>query len=158
MRVLLTGMSGTGKSSVVAELRRRGFAAYDADDGGYAVPDQDGVWRWRVPKVSELLAGSDDPLFFAGCSEEQTQFDWDLRLLLTAPEALILERLAVRSTNGFGKGAEERARVLADLRDVEPLLRRSADVVIETTEPLARVVDRVLGAVTGAPGGDVPGP
>jgi dephospho-CoA kinase len=33
MRVLLTRMSGTGKSTLVQELRRRGYSAYDADDG-----------------------------------------------------------------------------------------------------------------------------
>jgi dephospho-CoA kinase len=148
-------MSGTGKSSVVCELRRRRFRAYDADDDGYAEPDAGGVWRWRTSEVSELLASSgDDPLFFAGCSEEQMQFQWDLKVLLTAPEAVILERLAARTTNPYGKRVDERERVLADLRDVEPLLRRSADVVIETTEPVARVTDRVLLAASHArPGG-----
>lgn len=33
--VLLTGMSGTGKSTVIGELARRGFAAVDTDDGGF---------------------------------------------------------------------------------------------------------------------------
>jgi len=151
MRVLLTGMSATGKSSVVRELRRRGFSAYDADDDGYTEPDRDGVWRWDADKVSRLLSRSaDDPLFFAGCSEEQAQFDWDLRILLTAPEAVILERLRTRATNEFGKSAGERERVLKDVREVEPLLRRSADVVIETTEPLARVVDELVLAATNA--------
>ncbi|HEV2982226.1 MAG TPA: AAA family ATPase [Solirubrobacteraceae bacterium] len=151
MRVLLTGMSGTGKSSVVRELRRRGFRAYDADDDGYAEPATDGVWRWRVGKVSQLLEGAaDEPLFFAGCSEEQAQFHWDVTVLLTAPNTLILERLASRTTNRFGKSAGERERILADMRDVEPLLRRSADVVVETTEPLACVTDRVLDAASAA--------
>lgn len=157
MRVLLTGMSGTGKSSVVGELRRRGFNAYDADDDGYSEPAADGVWRWRTREVAELLAGSDDDvMFFAGCSDEQAQFHWDLKVLLTAPEAVLLERLARRATNRFGKNADERDRVLADLRDFEPLLRRSADFVIETTEPLARVTDKVLLATWSDPFGRAP--
>jgi shikimate kinase len=152
VRVLLTGMSGTGKSSIVRELRRRGFEAYDADDDGFAEPDEGGIWRWDAPRVSALLdRAGDGLLFFAGCSEEQVEFRWDLKVLLTAPEAVILERLADRSTNSYGKSAEERARVLADLREVEPLLRASADLVIETTEPLGRVVERVLAAAAPPP-------
>jgi broad-specificity NMP kinase len=144
-RVLLTGVSGTGKSSTVRELRRRGFTAYDADDDGYAEPDTDGVWRWRTREVSRLLEGAGDQLlFFAGCSEEQAQFRWDLKVLLTAPETVIVERLTSRTTNPYGKSAEERKRVLVDLRDVEPLLRGSADLVIDTTKPLARVADAIL--------------
>jgi dephospho-CoA kinase len=38
-RVLLTGMSGTGKSSVIAELKRRGFAAIDMDEPDWSVRD-----------------------------------------------------------------------------------------------------------------------
>ena len=32
MDVLITGMSGAGKSPLVRELRERGYTAYDADD------------------------------------------------------------------------------------------------------------------------------
>lgn len=144
-------MSGVGKSSLVRELRRRGYNAYDADDDGYTEPGADGAWRWRTRDVTELLAScADATLFFAGCSDEQAQFQWDLKVLLTAPEEVIVERLATRTTNRYGKGVAERRRVLADLRVVEPLLRSSADVVIDTTQPLARVVDEVL-AVSARP-------
>jgi dephospho-CoA kinase len=147
MRVLITGMSGTGKSAVVSELRRRGFDAHDADDDGYTEPDANGVWHWRMREVARLLSGAGtDLVFFAGCSEEQAQFRWDLQVLLTVPEHVMVERLARRTSNAYGRSVEERQRALADLRGVEPLLRRSADVVIETMRPLEQVVDRVLRA------------
>ena len=34
-RILITGMSGTGKSSVIRELQARGFAAIDTDYGDW---------------------------------------------------------------------------------------------------------------------------
>ena len=79
---------------------------------------------------------------FAGCSDEQTQFDWDLKVILTAPQEVIAQRLITRATNRYGRSERDRAQVLAD----RPLLRRGADVVIDTTQPLARVADTVLAA------------
>ena len=45
-RVLLTGMSGAGKSSVVRELVARGYKAVDTDDG-WCEPLPDGRQQWR---------------------------------------------------------------------------------------------------------------
>jgi shikimate kinase len=144
MRVLLTGMSGTGKSGLVNELRRRGYAAYDADDG-FSEPRADGRWGWRVELVSELLSTADDRLlFFAGCSEEQIELPFDYRVLLTAPTAVLVDRLRKRTTNRYGRESRELDQVLADLAEVEPLLRRSADLVLTTTIPQSQLADRLL--------------
>lgn len=87
-------MSATGKSTVVVELRRRGHIAFDADDDGYTEPSLGGAWRWRVDAVTDLLAMAGDQwMFFAGCSDEQTRFEWDRVVLLTVPETVILDRL-----------------------------------------------------------------
>ncbi len=40
--------------------------------------------------------------------------------------------------------------MLANLASVEPVLRRTADVVIDTTIPLMAVVEEILAAVDGA--------
>jgi dephospho-CoA kinase len=40
-RILVTGMSGTGKSSALAELARRGFDVVDTDEPGWT--------RWSDP-------------------------------------------------------------------------------------------------------------
>jgi len=145
MRVLLTGMSGVGKSTLVRELRRRGHVAYDADDDGFSEPRADGRWGWRVDLVSAVLARDAGRLvFFAGCSEEQVELPFDLRVLLIAPRSVLRQRLRTRTDNGYGRAGAELSNVMADLAEIEPLLRRSADLVLTTTAPPAEIADRLL--------------
>lgn len=144
MRVLVTGMSGTGKSTVVAELRRRGLAALEADDSSVLGPD--GRWHWDVPAVRRLL-DEHALVFVAGCSEEQRLFRWDRTVVLTVPEDVLLTRLQTRTSNDHGRSPDERDQVLADLREVEPLLVAAADLVLDTRQPLVDVVDAVLALV-----------
>lgn len=153
MRVLVTGMSGTGKSTLTCELRRRGYVAYDADDDHFSEPRADGRWGWRVDAVAELLARDHELLFFAGCSEEQIQLPFDYRVLLTTPRATLIDRLRTRTENGYGRAGVELAQVLSDLDEVEPLLRRRAQLVLATTETPAAVADRLLDAIEHARAG-----
>ncbi len=145
-RVLLTGMSGTGKSSVVRELVMRGYQAVDTDDGWSEVM-ADGRQRWREDAIDELLSTEDARiLFVAGCEDNQARFHprFDHIVLLSAPLQVLLERLAVRTTNPFGKSPEHQRRVRDDLDQVEPLLRRVADYEVQTTMPLDDVVTTIL--------------
>jgi AAA domain len=143
-------MSGTGKSTLVRELRRRGFAAYDADDDGFSEPRGDGRWGWRRESVAELLAADDEGLlFFAGCSDEQADLPFDLRVLLTAPDAVLVDRLRTRTSNPYGRSGRELAQVLADRAEIEPLLHRAADLVLTTTAPPAQLADAVLAGIAG---------
>jgi hypothetical protein len=57
---------------------------------------------------------------------------------------VLVERLRTRTANAYGRGDGELAQVLADLDEVEPLLRRSADLVLTTTAPPPEVADRLL--------------
>ncbi len=145
-RILLTGMSGTGKSAVVRALAAGGYKAIDTDDGWcQLLPD--GRQMWREDAIEALLATEDaDVLFVAGCQENQVRFHprFDHFILLSAPLATLVERLATRTSNSFGKAPEQLRRVLDDLETVEPLLRRVADHEVRTTVPLNEVVTTVL--------------
>ena len=150
-RVLLTGMSGVGKSSVVLELVARGYKAVDTDYG-FCEPLPDGRQQWNEDAVQELLSTEDvDVLFVAGSEENQVQFhpQFDHIILLTAPLEILLERLAARTNNPYGKSPEELRRFLVDVETVEPLLRRVADHEVVTTVPVPDVVSTVLRLVDG---------
>ena len=160
-RVLLTGMSGTGKSTVVAELAARGYRAVDLDGDEYSEwvdaarfagspgtpvePDRD--WVWREDRVGDLLANEEGELLFvSGSAANMGPFlpRFDCIVLLHAPADVIVERLGARNGDEYGTHPDELARVLVLLETVEPLLRRAAGYEIDTTAPLEDVVAAVL--------------
>ena len=51
--ILLTGMSGAGKSTVLAELARRGHRVVDTDHGGCAAETPDGQ-MWVEERITSL--------------------------------------------------------------------------------------------------------
>lgn len=145
-RVLLTGMSGTGKSVVIQELVARGYKAVDTDDG-WCEPRADGRQMWREDAIQALLSTEDaDVLFVAGCEENQVKFHprFDHIILLSAPVETLVERLATRTNNSYGKAPEKFRRFLDDVETVEPLLRRVASHEVRTTVSLNEVVTTVL--------------
>lgn len=148
-RILITGMSGTGKTSVIGALTARGYKAVDTDDG-YSARGPNGDWHWNEDALIQLLETEDaDVLFVSGCVSNQGKFypRFDLVILLSAPHKVMLERIGSRSNNLYGKTPEEQAEILANLEEVEPLLRRTSDHEIITDRPLERVVEKLLALV-----------
>jgi adenylate kinase family enzyme len=145
-RILVTGVSGTGKSSALAELARRGFRTVDTDGRGWTVEDADGGRWWDEARIAELLDEEGPTLYVSGTVSNQGRFydRFDAVVLLSAPADVVLRRISTRTTNEYGKSPEERELILGHLRDVEPLLRATCTHEIDATLPLADVVDRLV--------------
>ena len=109
-RVLVTGMSGTGKSSALRALAARGT--------GPSTPTH------------------------RGCKSNQGRFypRFHHIVLLSAPAAVLLARIAARTDNPYVKSPAERAEILANLAAVKPLLRTTCTLEIDATVPLDDVV------------------
>jgi dephospho-CoA kinase len=146
-RILVTGMSGTGKSSALAELARHGFRTVDTDEPGWTVEDAAGGQWWDEQRIAELLADDGGPtLYVSGTVSNQGRFydRFDAVVLLSVPADVLVHRIATRATNPYGKSDEERELILSHLREVEPLLRATCTHEIDATLPLARVVELLV--------------
>ncbi len=146
-RVLLTGVSGTGKSSALVELRKLGFRVLDTDEPGWTEwSDSEAGFVWREDRIADLLAGEVGlSLYVSGTVSNQGRFypRFDEIVLLSAPAEVLLRRIAARTTNSYGKTPRQRELVLRDLAEVEPLLRRTCTVEIDATRPLISIVNQL---------------
>jgi shikimate kinase len=147
-KVLVTGMSGTGKSTALEELGRRGFRVVDTDLGGWSVWDEgEGGYVWREDRIAELLSFDEGPpLFVSGTVSNQGRFyrDFDAVVLLSAPAEVLLSRISSRTTNRYGKSPSDRELILRHLAEVEPLLRATCTHEIDATRPTDEVVTRLV--------------
>jgi broad-specificity NMP kinase len=157
--VLITGLSGVGKSTVIAGLQGRGQTAVDLDNTEWSewasTTTDDGVrghqdWLWREDRVSRLLdAHMDAVLFVSGCASNQVRFypRFDHIVLLSAPAELMASRLCTRTTNPYGREPAELERALALKQTIEPLLRKEATLELDTSAPLDQVIAAILALV-----------
>ena len=149
-------MSAVGKSTIAERLTKLGYKAIDTDVGGYSVVDERGDQHWDVDRIRQLLATEDvDVLIVIGSDDAQVDFYpyFDHIVLLSAPRDVMVERLATRTNNPFGKGPDELAKILADLETYEPLMRRDATHEIDTSKPVDDVIHEILSLIRQPPAG-----
>lgn len=139
-RVLVTGMSGAGKSTILDELRRRGLLAVDTDYDGWEMPDG----TWDESRMDRLLARHQD-IVVSGTVENQVSFydRFEHIVLLSAPLKVLMQRLTDRVNNPYGKSSAERAEIERYVETIEPLLRRGATVELDGQRPIAELADAV---------------
>lgn len=144
-RVLITGMSGTGKSTLLDELRRRGHLAVDTDYDGWECSP--GVWD--EPRMTRLLA-SHPNVVVAGTAENQGGFydRYDAVVLLSVPANVMIERVTRRTNNPYGKSAAQQAEILHHLETVEPLLRAGATLELDGRQPVGALADAIEALLT----------
>lgn len=160
---LVEGVSGTGKTSVCHELRRRGYAALNGDRDLRLHPDRIAGERctviaspearhacnlWDVDQVRRLAADQDDEVtFFCGGSRNFAAFIdvFDNVFVLDVDADTLNQRLDSRPDDEWGKSPSEREFILRLRATKEDL--PATGIVIDATRPLVRVVDDILGHI-----------
>lgn len=152
---LIEGVSGTGKTTVCNELRRRGYHAIHGDrELAYQGDPRTGEplegfahehHIWNVDKVRALVADRNHAAsFFCGGSRNFASFIdlFDGVFFLDVDLDTLMQRLAERPEDEWGGRASERehaARLHATKEDLP-----KTGVVIDATAPIERVVDEIL--------------
>ena len=144
-RVLVTGMSGAGKTTVLEELRRRGHTTVDTDYDGWELPNG----MWDEQRMDRLLASHRD-VVVSGTVENQGRFydRFEHVVLLSAPLHVLVERVSTRTNNLYGTTPEQRADIAHYLDTVEPLLRRGATLELDGQRPASKLADAIEDLVT----------
>ena len=152
---LIEGVSGTGKTSVCDELRRRGYHAINGDrELAYQGDPVTGELLndvahehhiWDVGRVGALITDHGNAMsFFSGGSRNFPRFIdlFDGVFVLEVDIDTLNRRLAERTENEWGGRSSEReliARLHATKEDVP-----KNGVTIDATAPIGRVVDDIL--------------
>jgi shikimate kinase len=144
-RVLVTGMSGAGKTTVLDELRRRGHLTVDTDYDGWELPNG----TWDEQRMNRLLT-SDPNVIVSGTVENQGSFyhRFEHVVLLSAPLQILIERVSSRTNNPYGRTPEQHAEIARYMETVEPLLRRGATLELDGRRPATELADVIEDLVT----------
>ncbi len=168
MKIYVTGVAGSGKSSIVRELSRRGIAAVDMDQGlchwenrrtgGMAgwEPGRSEAWYaehgWMcdVPELSSILAANDD-VVVVGISSNQEEYlkEFDKVFVLTCTPATMIKRLNARTDSDYGKHPSEQARLLAWQRAFEEEMVAKGALPLDGEREVEVVADDVAAALAG---------
>ncbi len=152
---LIEGVSGTGKSSVCAALRARGYKAIDGDQElAYQGDPVSGKKTtgfthenhiWDVEKVNKLAKDKNEEVaFFCGGSRNFRKFIdlFDKVFILDVDSKTLDKRLDSRPINAWGKSQQQRQLIHRLHKTKEDI--PSGGITIDATRSLDQVVDQII--------------
>ena len=144
-RVLITGMSGAGKSSVLEILRGRGYITVDTDYDGWTLADG----LLDAERMRELLLRSPDIAVSAAVENQGELYAlFDHVVLLSAPVEVYLERVRNRSNNPYGTTPEQQEQIRVYTIEVEPLMRTGATRELDAQRSPADLANEIESLLT----------
>jgi uridine kinase len=153
----IDGLSGTGKSTLYAELERRGYYAVDSDtifayygDPVTGVPtdvESRANWLWDGQKLRSFAQESRNAcVFICGGAMNQNEFRdlFTKRFVLHIDSDTMRLRLLNRTNNSFGKDPADLAEQLELNEHVVDEAQRIGSIVIDATRPINEVADEIV--------------
>jgi AAA domain len=165
--VMITGISGAGKTTIAAVLAHRGLASIDADDdpllarsvdpAGHVVEDPAAPdfawlarhsWAWNPDRLDALIrAAAPATLYVCGGAANELELAdrFTQVFLLEMDEPTMLARLdAPGRDNDWGRIGDTREYLRRRLPEYQDRLRAFGAIPVDARQPLDHVVDAIL--------------
>ena len=110
------------------------------DYNGWELPGA----MWDEPRLSALLANH-PTIAISGTAQNQGRFydRFEHVIYLRVPVEVLLDRVAHRTNNPYGKTAEQQAAIARYVTEVEPSIRQTATIELDGLLPVSVLADRV---------------
>jgi dephospho-CoA kinase len=133
--IYITGISGSGKSTVRSELIRRGYEAYGTDE--------DGLAAFYHHETGERI---DHYIFLCGVAsnDEEVWGLFDKVIALTLDETTLRRRITERTNNDFGKVQHELDDILMWQKTAKEDYEKLGAIIVEATKSIKETVDLIL--------------
>ncbi|MDC1205524.1 AAA family ATPase [Candidatus Pacebacteria bacterium] len=167
MKIFVTGVSGTGKSTVYSALRKRGVQTIGIDE----TPDlsywinkntkekltekvdfseeflKNHEWVCNITLLKELIAKTGEPIVICGSVDNFSECMQlcDRTLLLECSPATFTARINARTDNEYGKGKETQDVLLGYYQEYNQECLDAGAISIDAEESIDEVVEKILG-------------
>jgi broad-specificity NMP kinase len=162
--ILVTAVSGTGKSTVCKALQELGCNSHDIEsiEGLYGLVDEktghtipgnldqirEGIdWNCNKTKLEALLGSAvNEPTFYCG-GMSNTEEVWDLFdsvIILTVSDETTVQRLSKRSSGKFGSTKENRDWVLSWKYEMEKRWLRMGGVMVSAEHSPKKIAENIM--------------
>lgn len=166
-KIYITGVSGTGKTTISKELEKRGFYTISVDEakglcswvnqetgqrGGGKDAEMNAEfvnkhdWICNTEHLNKLMSKNAETVFVLGMATNQEDFLplFDKIILLQCNPETFSKRIELRTDNSFGKDKAVLQQIVDRYQPYTEMMLKKGAIPVNTERPIGEVVEEVL--------------